>query len=267
MASQQPPRFATSSIIGVGKHLDPVVFHDPLVAELGGARPIEASQLLFKPMPAESLSSAQLRLQEHPAMTKPVTTIYHHTTHGCTTLHNSRIERANVMHIIYTRRTQLKELDGSTWSFDLTYTSDGAARYTLTITKEGHLPVVKQGFIDFNGDSINLEEFPDELLPPTSPPQASAQDRSVCRDCSSGHGSPNQRSRCSNVADQRPGAAARRLPAGRLAGAEGREQPEDDDCGGESSYSGSLSCFSATGADDCGAWLFDFPASARGLSW
>ena len=74
-------------------------------------------------------------------------------------------------------RTQLKELDGSTWSFDLTYTSDGAARYTLTITKEGHLPVVKQGFIDFNGDSINVEEFPDELLPPTRPPQASGEDR------------------------------------------------------------------------------------------
>ena len=74
-------------------------------------------------------------------------------------------------------RTRLKELDGSTWSFDLTYTSDGAARYTLTITKEGHLPVVEQGFVDFKGDSINLEEFPDELLLPTSPPQASGEDR------------------------------------------------------------------------------------------
>ena len=75
-------------------------------------------------------------------------------------------------------RTRLKELNGSTWSFDLTFTSDRAARYTLTITKEGHLPVVKQGFVDFNGDSINLEEFPDELLPPTRPPQASGEDRS-----------------------------------------------------------------------------------------
>ena len=32
---------------------------------------MEAPELLFKPMPTESLSSAQLRLQEHPAMTKP----------------------------------------------------------------------------------------------------------------------------------------------------------------------------------------------------
>ena len=32
---------------------------------------MEAPALLFKPMPAESLSGAQLRLQEHQAMTKP----------------------------------------------------------------------------------------------------------------------------------------------------------------------------------------------------
>ena len=32
---------------------------------------METPELLFKPMPTESLSSAQLRLQEHPAMTKP----------------------------------------------------------------------------------------------------------------------------------------------------------------------------------------------------
>ena len=32
---------------------------------------MEAPEFLFKPMPTESLSSAQLRLQEHPAMTKP----------------------------------------------------------------------------------------------------------------------------------------------------------------------------------------------------
>ena len=69
-----------------------------------------------------------------------------------------------------------KELVGSTWTFDLTFTSDGAATYTLTITKEGRLPVVKRGFVDFNGDSINLNEFPDELLPPVSPPQAAGED-------------------------------------------------------------------------------------------
>ena len=72
----------------------------------------------------------------------------------------------------------LKELASSTWVFDVTFTSEGAAKFSLTITKEGHPPVVKQGFVDFKGDSINLDEFPDELLPPTSPPQASAQDRS-----------------------------------------------------------------------------------------
>ena len=72
----------------------------------------------------------------------------------------------------------LKELASNTWVFDVTFTSEGAAKFSLTITKEGHPPVVKQGFVDFKGDSINLDEFPDELLPPTSPPQASAQDRS-----------------------------------------------------------------------------------------
>ena len=71
-----------------------------------------------------------------------------------------------------------KEVYGSTWVFDLTFTSDGAASYTLTISKEGHLPTVRQGFVDFNGDSINLDEFPDELMPPSSPPQASGEDLS-----------------------------------------------------------------------------------------
>ena len=70
-----------------------------------------------------------------------------------------------------------KELARSTWSFDLTFTSDGAARYMLTITKEGQVPIVEPGLVDFNGDSINLDEFPDEVLPPTSPPQASGEDR------------------------------------------------------------------------------------------
>ena len=66
---------------------------------------------------------------------------------------------------------------GSTWTFDLTFTSDGAAKYTLTITKEGHLPTVREGFVDFAGDSLNLlDEFPEELLLPDDPPQASGED-------------------------------------------------------------------------------------------
>ena len=67
---------------------------------------------------------------------------------------------------------------GSTWVFDLTFTSDGAAKFTLTITKEGFLPTVIEGFVDFAGDSINVDEFPEELLLPDDPPQASGEDRS-----------------------------------------------------------------------------------------
>ena len=69
-----------------------------------------------------------------------------------------------------------KGVYGSTWVFDLVFTSDGAARYTLTATKEGQVPLVKQGFVDFNGNSINLNEFPEEVLPPIAPPQASGTD-------------------------------------------------------------------------------------------
>ena len=75
-------------------------------------------------------------------------------------------------------RTLRKTLNGSTYSFDITYTADGAAEYTLTITKEGHIPVVKRGFVDFKGDSIDLDEFPEEIHLPLAPPQASGQDRS-----------------------------------------------------------------------------------------
>ena len=75
-------------------------------------------------------------------------------------------------------RTLRKTLNGSTYSFDITYTADGAAKYTLTITKEGYVPVIKQGFVDFKGDSIDLNEFPEEIRLPLAPPQASGQDRS-----------------------------------------------------------------------------------------
>ena len=71
-----------------------------------------------------------------------------------------------------------REIFGSTWVFDLTFTSNGAAKFTLTITKAGFLPTVIEGFVDFAGDSINVDEFPDELLLPDDPPQASGEDRS-----------------------------------------------------------------------------------------
>ena len=64
----------------------------------------------------------------------------------------------------------------STWVFDLTFTSDGAARFTLTVTREGYLPTVVEGFVDFHGDGISVDEFPEELLLPDEPPQASGED-------------------------------------------------------------------------------------------
>ena len=67
-------------------------------------------------------------------------------------------------------------LNGTTWSFNLTFTSDGAARFTLTLTKEGYLPTVVEGFVDFHGDGISVDEFPEELLLPDEPPQASGED-------------------------------------------------------------------------------------------
>ena len=67
-------------------------------------------------------------------------------------------------------------LNGTTWSFNLTFTSDGAARFTLTVTKEGYLPTVLEGVVDFHGDGISVDEFPEELLLPDDPPQASGED-------------------------------------------------------------------------------------------
>ena len=71
-----------------------------------------------------------------------------------------------------------KGIYGSTWVYDLTFSADEAARYTLTITKEGHVAEVKTGFVDFDGDSIDLNEFPEEIRLPLAPPQAAGQDRS-----------------------------------------------------------------------------------------
>ena len=70
----------------------------------------------------------------------------------------------------------LKSILGSTWTFDLTFTSDGAANVTLTITKAGELPTVAERFVDFAGDEIDLDELPDELTLPDDPPQASGED-------------------------------------------------------------------------------------------
>ena len=71
-----------------------------------------------------------------------------------------------------------KGIYGSTWVYDLTFSADGAARYTHTISKEGHVPEVKTGFVDFKGDSIELDEFPEEIRLPLAPPQTAGQDRS-----------------------------------------------------------------------------------------
>jgi len=75
--------------------------------------------------------------------------------------------------------TQLQnELLGTTWVYDLTFTADGAASYVRTITKDGYLPHVQEGFADFTGDGIDLDTFPDELLVPEAPPQAAGEDLS-----------------------------------------------------------------------------------------
>ena len=66
--------------------------------------------------------------------------------------------------------------DSGTYTFDLIFAADGAALYTLTITKEGETPKVRRGIADFNGDSITLEGIPDELTLPRAPPQAAGQD-------------------------------------------------------------------------------------------
>ena len=75
-------------------------------------------------------------------------------------------------------RSEMKALNGSTFSFDLSFTAAGAAKYTLTFRREGHLPIITHGFVDSHGDSINLDGLPDELLLPDDPPQASGEDRS-----------------------------------------------------------------------------------------
>ena len=67
-------------------------------------------------------------------------------------------------------------LNGSEWTFGVTITSDGGAEFSLTVTKEGELPLTGEGFVDFTGGGIDLDEFPEELLLPDEPPQASGED-------------------------------------------------------------------------------------------
>ena len=60
-------------IAGVRRTYEPGTKHDLLpilIGPQGGGKSTFCRELLFKPMPTESLSSAQLRLQEHPAMTQ-----------------------------------------------------------------------------------------------------------------------------------------------------------------------------------------------------
>ena len=71
-----------------------------------------------------------------------------------------------------------KEVEGSTWVFDLIFTADGVADYIRTTTKEGQVPVLERGLVDFKGDSIEINEFPEEIRLPLAPPQATGQDRS-----------------------------------------------------------------------------------------
>ena len=65
---------------------------------------------------------------------------------------------------------------GTTWVFDLTFTSDAAGNAVLTIARDGHLPSVEERFVDFVGDGIELETFPEELQLPDDPPQAAGED-------------------------------------------------------------------------------------------
>ena len=65
--------------------------------------------------------------------------------------------------------------NGDVWVFELEFIASDAAEYVVTIRRDGHAPLVLEGIIDFADDS-NLNEFPPELLPPGSPPQASGND-------------------------------------------------------------------------------------------
>ena len=73
-------------------------------------------------------------------------------------------------------RSRKLAVNGSRWTVDLVFTSDDAVSFVLTVSKEGNLPIVLKGVVDLNGDEVNLAEFPEELLLPDDPPQASGED-------------------------------------------------------------------------------------------
>ena len=73
-------------------------------------------------------------------------------------------------------RERLLGLNGTTWSFALTYTAEGGADFSLTVTKEGRVPIVEEGFVDFTGDGISLDALPEELQLPDEAPQAAGED-------------------------------------------------------------------------------------------
>ena len=75
-----------------------------------------------------------------------------------------------------TERARKLALNGTEWSFVLTFTSDGGAEFSLRAVKEGQFPTMLEGFVDFVGDGIVLDEFPDELQLPDEAPQASGED-------------------------------------------------------------------------------------------
>ena len=58
----------------------------------------------------------------------------------------------------------------------LTFTSDGGADFSLRVVKDGLVPTLAEGNVDFSGDGISLEEFPDELQLPDEASQASGED-------------------------------------------------------------------------------------------
>ena len=65
------------------------------------------------------------------------------------------------------------EFSGSTWLYDLTFISDQAAKFNLTVKAEGSVSGPIDSIADFLDDD---DEFPEELLLPDDPPQASGED-------------------------------------------------------------------------------------------
>ena len=122
--------------------------------------------------------------------------------------------------------SQVAAILGSTWIFDLTFTSDESSKYTLTITKEGHLPTVIDGFLDLVDDRLNLlDEFPNELLLPDDPPQASGEDVSGVEVAAATTNYTIGADDVQTFLMSNTGAAYQR---GGLAGTQGWWQPKDD---------------------------------------